>query len=206
MGEQTEPGGSLVQAGPNAEAAGYPIDQQTAAALLGLVYARLRVSVLLTTGVSLTFVGLMAPFFPWRLLAVWLGVLQGVSLGRYLLWRRFSRANPLPGECGPWTRLFVAGAVAAGGSWAFGPMLLIREAGSVETVLLVVTLLSVSSVAVATLSAQFVAMQAFVASALLPARDSSSSTDFQCSTWCRTATAGTRSWRRPKPLRRPAPR
>ena len=159
---------AAAEANPSAEPAGYSLDEQTAATLLHLVYVRLRVSVLLTAGVSLAFVGLMTPFFPWRLLAVWLGVVQAVSLGRYLLWRRFSRANPLPDECGRWRWLFIAGAVAAGASWAFGPMVLIREAGKVETMLLIVTLLSVSSVAVATLAAQFAAMQAFVAAALLP--------------------------------------
>jgi len=144
----------------------YTLEQLVAAKQLRIVYERLPVSVLLTVIASLTFVGLITPFFDHRKLLEWLLLSLFVSGARYRLWRTFARANPTPEQSRFWTVLFLIGAVAAGTSWAFGALTMMPAAGRVEMALLVVTLLGVSSVAVATLAAHFGAMLVFVASAL----------------------------------------
>jgi signal transduction histidine kinase len=144
----------------------YTLDQLVVARQLRLVYERLPVSVLLTVVVSLIFIGLIVPFFDHRKLLEWVLLTHFVCGARYLLWRSYARAHPTPAQSRFWSVLFVIGTVAAGASWAFGPLTMMPAAGRVEMALLVVTLLSVSSVAVATLGAHFKAMLGFIGSAL----------------------------------------
>ena len=144
----------------------YTLDQLVVARQLRLVYERLPVSVLLTVVISLIFIGLIVPFFDHRKLLEWVLLTHFVCGARYLLWRSYARAHPTPAQSRLWSVLFVIGTVAAGTSWAFGPLTMMPAAGRVEMALLVVTLLSVSSVAVATLGAHFKAMLGFIGSAL----------------------------------------
>ncbi len=146
----------------------FNIEQLVTARQLKMVYGRLHVSVLLTIAVAIVFGVLLLPFFSARGLLEWFLIIQCVGAGRLMLGRRFSRADPSPAQSLVWNRYFVCGTLAAGLSWAFGIVRLMPGAGHTETILLVVTLLSVSSVAVATLGARFSAMLSFLFAALGP--------------------------------------
>ena len=137
-------------------------------ALLHDAYARLRQSLLMVLAVSCIFAGLLWPFFPSPLMAIWLIVILGVAAARYLLWFLFQRAQSRTLALALWRRLFLAGSAAAGAAWALGPTLMMPEAGSAEPVLFVGTLLSVCAVAISTLASQQGAMQAFIVTALAP--------------------------------------
>jgi signal transduction histidine kinase/DNA-binding NarL/FixJ family response regulator len=146
----------------------YALEQRVADARLRLVYGRLRLSVLLSVGVSLAFGALMAPLFPMHRLLLGLLVIQLVGLGRYRLSQYYSRANPGHDRNAFWQYAFIVGAIAAGASWGFGAVLLMPSTGRPETTLLLVMVLSVSSVAVATLAALYHALLGFLAAAMLP--------------------------------------
>jgi diguanylate cyclase (GGDEF)-like protein/PAS domain S-box-containing protein len=138
------------------------------AALLLEAYARLRQSLVMVVVVSCIFAGLLWPFFPSRLMAIWVTVILGVAAARYLLWIAFQRARSPIFALARWRRLFVAGSAAAGAAWALGPTLMMPEAGSAEPMLFVGTLLSVAAVAISTLSSQRAALQSFIAATLAP--------------------------------------
>ena len=135
-------------------------------ALLHDAYARLRQSLLMVLAVSCIFAGLLWPFFPSPLMAIWLIVILVVAAARYLLWVLFQRAQSRTLALA--RRRVPAGSAAAGAAWALGPTLMMPEAGSAEPVLFVGTLLSVCAVAISTLASQQGAMQAFIVTALAP--------------------------------------
>ena len=142
---------------------------QVDATLLGMAYDRLRLSVLLTLGVCVVFIGLLMPFFALAASVVWSSCLVVTASARLLLWWAHRKASS-QGRGGnqPWRGLYFAGAVAAGASWAVGPVLMMPEAGRTESMLLLLTLLSVSAVAMISLAAQPRAMHGFLLTALLP--------------------------------------
>jgi two-component system, sensor histidine kinase len=51
---------------------------------------------------------------------VWVAAVYVWSLGRYLLWRAFNRADPKPEEIGPWRKHAFIGSLCAGIIWGVG--------------------------------------------------------------------------------------
>lgn len=142
--------------------------QDVEAALLYDAYARLRQSLLMVLAVSGVFAGLLWPFFPAPLMRISVVVILGVAAARYLLWIAFQRAMPQSQELARWRGLFFVGAAAAGAAWAFGPTMMMPEAGSPEPMLIIGMLLSVCAVAISTLASQQPAMHVFIVAALAP--------------------------------------
>ena len=144
------------------------MQRATEAALLGQTYARLPLNVAMTVAAALAFSALLRPFFPGALLLQWLVVVLAISAARYVLARAWSKARPSAADTPRWRVLMTVSAWFSGGSWAFGAVSLMPEAGRPETMLLVLGLLAVSAVAVATLATQRAATLAFLLSALAP--------------------------------------
>ena len=137
--------------------------------LLRAAYRRLRLSVVMTIGVTLGFVGLLWPYFAAPQMRVWLVALLATSVARLWLSIAFGKEAPAPASMPHWRRMFWFGAVAAGLAWSVGPMMLMTDASGVGMALLTGTLLSVCAVAMNSLAAQRAAMQAFLVTALAPA-------------------------------------
>ena len=137
-------------------------------ALLDIAFDRLRLSVPMTIGVCVVFVGLLWPYFPSSLKAVWVVVMIAIAVARYGLWLGYSRAGPGASDDPDWRRWYTIGALAAGAGWAFGPVTLMPEADHVESILLVLTVLSVAAVSTALLVTHLNAMVCFQCAALVP--------------------------------------
>jgi len=142
--------------------------QDVEVALLHDAYARLRQSLFMVLAVSCIFAGMLWPFFPTRLMAIWVTVILGVTAARYLLWAAFQRASSPALALARWQRLFLVGSAASGAAWALGPTLMMPAAGNAEPMLFIGTLLSVCAVAISALAAQQGAMQVFLVVALVP--------------------------------------
>jgi PAS domain S-box-containing protein len=142
-------------------------DEVVAEELLRLAYGRLRASALLSVAVAAVFVGLFWQFFEPRPMVIAFCVLLATAAARCLLWWAYARLGRSAPHW-PWRRWFIVSAGLGGASWAFGALAVLPAAGHVEAMLPVVMVLSVSAVAVVQLSAQVVAMRAFLVGALLP--------------------------------------
>jgi two-component system, sensor histidine kinase and response regulator len=138
------------------------------AELLQMSYARLPLSLLLTTAVVLAFVGLLWPFFPKPQLSAWLAALLFGVLVRAVLWWCYQRAARLPAALGFWATLFTSGAAVGGLAWAFGPIVLVHAARGPELAIFVGALLCVCSVALNAMAGHPPAMQAFITACLAP--------------------------------------
>ncbi len=138
------------------------IDEQ----LLLMAYSRLRLSVLLTMAVTVFFVGLLWDHLPHRPTVIWFIALMTVSCVRLLQSELFRRGLGRPGW--PWKAAFEVGAMAAAGTWALGPVLMMGQGGLAVALLLVLAVLSVSAVASVTMATQWRAMQLFLLMALGP--------------------------------------
>jgi signal transduction histidine kinase/ActR/RegA family two-component response regulator len=139
------------------------------AVLVNMVYERLSTSVLLSLVCCILFGSLLAPFFPPGRMIGWVLVMAVVSGGRYLLWRGFMARRPTGAALASWDRWFTLWSMAAGASWAYGPVMLMPAAGRSESLLLMGALLCVCSVAAITQAARMVSMLAFLLAALPPA-------------------------------------
>jgi signal transduction histidine kinase/CheY-like chemotaxis protein/HPt (histidine-containing phosphotransfer) domain-containing protein len=155
-------------ASPDCALDGASIEPEISAKLMILNYARMRLGVVLTGLVTLIFFGLLAPFFAFEQGLRWGGVLLLTSVGRYFLYWVYCRSDSLLTETRRWAVWSFVGAWAAGASWAFGPVSMMPPAGGNTAMLLVVTLLSVSAVAVTALSAHLASLMVFIATALFP--------------------------------------
>ena len=144
------------------------IDAETSTKLLAINYARMRLAVMLTILVTGVFFGLMGVFFPHDLAIAWACVILLTATTRHFLNWICVRFDPHLIAARRWAALSVAGGCAAGASWAFGPLMMMPPTGSNATMLLVVTLLSVSAVAVTALSAHLATMMGFIATSLFP--------------------------------------
>ena len=155
-------------------AAGHPVtddvdnivERQVDDALLRMAYGRLQASVLHTVIVACAFVGLMWAHLPQRMLPFWLVALVIVSALRYLLARAFQGAGDTRSR--PWRAWFEVGAVFGGAAWATGPVLMLADSGLSGALLLTLTVLSVSGVAVVNMATQWRAMIGFLLAALGP--------------------------------------
>ncbi len=163
------------QAEPNAVVAG--VDERKASAalhdevqakLLALGYSRLRLNVVLTVVVTLFFHSLMLSFLPRGPMMAWLYVLLLIAAARYVLHWVYRRRQPDLAHSTGWAVLFMISATAAGASWAFGPATMMATATGNTAMLLIVTLFSVSAVAMTSLSAHLPSMLLFISSALMP--------------------------------------
>mgnify|MGYP002149798478 CR=1 FL=1 len=139
------------------------------AVLVNMVYERLSTSVLLSLVCCILFGSLLAPFFPPGRMIGWVLVMAVVSGGRLLLWRGFMARRPTGAALASWDRWFTVWSMAAGASWAYGPVMLMPAAGRSESLLLMGALLCVCSVAAITQAARMVSMLAFLLAALPPA-------------------------------------
>ncbi len=136
--------------------------------LLQIAYERLPLSLLLTTVVTVVFIGLMAFIFPQDLNTIWACAILSSVVARYALWRVYRRGPLPPAATGRWRLHYLAGSAATGAAWTSGPVLIVMHGAGEAASLLVGTLLSVCAVAMNTQSAQRSAMQAFIITALAP--------------------------------------
>ena len=136
------------------------------AALLRMAYRRQPLSMLLAVAVCSIFGGLIWRFFPQATMLAWVGLIGVVLALRHVVGLAYARAGRP--DTRVWHLLFVAGATASGASWSLGPVLLMPPAGHTESILLVMTMLSVSAVAVSGLSAMPPAMASYVVATLAP--------------------------------------
>ena len=136
--------------------------------LLQLAYARLPLSLLLTTVVVVAFVGMLWPFFPAPYMLTWMAALLLSVLARAALWGWYRRAARLPEALRRWAWLFTAGAALGGVAWSFGPILLVHLARGASLAIFVGALLCVCAVALNALAGHPPAMRAFIAACLAP--------------------------------------
>ncbi len=149
---------------PDLEALRRAVDQ----ALLDMAFGRLRQSVVLTLIVCVVFVALFWSFFPSDSKIIWIAALLTVSVLRYALWQVYQNKPQGAVSHRHWQRLFLAGAVAAGLSWAYGPVMMMPAAGQIESMLLVLAAMAVSAVSMSAMGAQVVAMMSFQCAVLAP--------------------------------------
>ena len=138
------------------------------AALLDMAYRRLRMSMVMSVVICLSFVALLWPFFPSRPIVGWMALLLFTAAVRCGLWSAHRRAAQPDAQHRLWHRLFALGAGAGGLSWAFGAVTMMPAAGRAESLLLVLTVLSVCAVSVSAMASHKQAMLWFQLTALLP--------------------------------------
>ena len=145
-----------------------PIDEAVFARQLHLAYERLPQSALMTVGVVVIFTIFLMPFFPLQLALSWAGLMTTIAASRALLWRAYTK-TPTTGQVQKkWDVWFIVGAFLAGVGWALGPVTMMPQAGHVESLLLMGTVLCVASVSTLNLTSRLPAYQAFLAAILLP--------------------------------------
>lgn len=137
-------------------------------ALMRMAFRQMRISLSMTAGAVLIFVGLFWPYFPPEYSKLWVFALVGATAVRGSLALAFYRASPGVDSISRWRLLFVAGATVGGLSWSAGPTFMIPGLEGSELAVLVGALLSASAVAMISLVAHEPAMHAFVATALIP--------------------------------------
>jgi len=138
------------------------------AAQVHMVYDRLRLSVLMTLGVSLAFSALLLPFFPPRLMLNWLAVGATVQFGRYLLWTAYTKVRPDAAALKRWDLWFLFGAALAGLGWSFGPLTMMPRGAHAEPMLLMGIVLCVAAVSAISLAARLSALGVFLGTLMLP--------------------------------------
>ncbi len=159
---------------PSAPAAPFnaAFEQQVKTALLDMAYRRLRMSMsmsmLLTVVVCLVFGGLIWPYFPNGGMGWWMAVLLLTVVARYGFWWAHSRVARPALQHQRWQWLFGLSALLGGASWALGPVMMMPAAGRTESLLLVLTVLSVSAVSVTAMASHKFALLAFQLATLLP--------------------------------------
>ncbi len=136
--------------------------------LLRMAYQRLPMSLLMTVGVVVLFLGLLWPLVPSHLMVIWGSSIFWGLLPRYLLWWAHRRAGPGPDAVATWRRWYLADVVLGGAGWTVGPVLMVLHGPGETVALLVATLLAVCAVAMNSNGSQRGAMQAFVGVVLLP--------------------------------------
>jgi PAS domain S-box-containing protein len=143
--------------------------QDVEARLLYSAYARKPLSLWLRVAVAAA--GLLAfwAYFPAWAILTWAGAIWGVSLLGAVEYVAFKRTAPAePAAIARWRAIFTAQAVLTGLGWALGPTLLISQATSDGTMLLVVSLLFVCAIAMISIADLKVAMQGFIVTTLAP--------------------------------------
>ncbi|MBL0124384.1 MAG: PAS domain S-box protein [Betaproteobacteria bacterium] len=137
--------------------------------LLYAAYGQMRANLLVTAIEFPILTALVWNIFTHEKLLAWMGVVFATLAMRYVLWAAFKRAAPGPDALTLWRNLLLAGTVATGAAWSFGPSVMLPQASGVEVGVIVAILISVCWIAVLTYASQQVAMRAFVAATLLPA-------------------------------------
>ena len=144
------------------------INDAIATTQVHLAYERLPLSALMTVVTVMLFTILLVPFFPLQLALGWAGVMTIIATGRYLLWRAYNNTSVAGRAQKKWDVGFIASALVAGAGWALGPVTMMPQAGHVESMLLMGTVLCVASVATLSLTPRLPAYLAFLAAILLP--------------------------------------
>lgn len=137
-------------------------------AQLEIAYHRMYLNLVMTLAAALLFVGLMTPFFTGLQSMAWFSALVLVCLFRYVVWIAHARAKPDPARDQFWKRWFIVSALAGGASWSFGGVFLMPPGGGSDAILLVVTVVGVSGVAVVSQSPLLPALQAFLVASFVP--------------------------------------
>ena len=135
---------------------------------LALAYERMRPSAVMTLVVAGYFTWLLDGTFPEKTLHWWLAAIAIVNLLRLALWSSYRRMRPAPEHADRWASWFVVGVAAAGCAWSTGVYVLLPQAQGYEVAMLLVTLLSVSSAAAASLSMHLVSYCTFMVIMLVP--------------------------------------
>jgi signal transduction histidine kinase len=143
-------------------------DRLVAAKLLGICYARLKLSALISCSVIVVFCALMLPFFATRQLLLWAGALEIVALCRLALWYAHSRASPSIDMTSVWERRFFAGAFAAAAAWSGGAVWLLPDTTGMATAVLIVALLAVAAVGSNSLATHRASALVFIVTTLVP--------------------------------------
>ena len=147
---------------------GEMINDAIATTQVHLAYERLPLSALMTVVTVVLFTILLVPFFPLQLTLGWAGVMTIIATGRYLLWRAYNNTLAAGRAQKKWDVGFIVSAWVAGAGWALGPVTMMPQAGHVESMLLMGTVLCVASVATLSLTPRLPAYLAFLAAILLP--------------------------------------
>lgn len=98
----------------------------------------------------------------------WLAVMVGVTLGRFILVRRYHQAAPLVEQAERWRRWFIVGAGCAGLGWGAAAWCLFSPESFIHQLFLAFIIGGMSMGAVVVLSSVTQAFTAFAAPALLP--------------------------------------
>ncbi len=105
-----------------------PADEVTTAVHIEQVGATFR-HVPIAVGVNVVNAGItatvLAAISPIKLPLLWFGAVTLVSIGRWLLWRRYQRAAPQAQNVRAWKVLVVIGSLLAGLSWGLGGAVLL---------------------------------------------------------------------------------
>jgi PAS domain S-box-containing protein len=138
------------------------------AGLLDIAYGRMRLNVQMTFAAAVIGGGLILPLYPLVPMLAWMAALLFVVAAGYVQSAAFQRAAPALDELAFWQRLFTIHYAAAGAAWALGPTLMMAQVTGLQSTILVGTLLCVCAVVTVSMAAQRAAMQAFLATALVP--------------------------------------
>jgi signal transduction histidine kinase/FixJ family two-component response regulator len=143
-------------------------ERRIRAGVVEILYRRLPTALAMSAGISLLFVVLLAQSLPFPSLLAWITALYLVTAARAITWRAYRGRPRSPEESEYWVRWFRAGAAAAALTWSIGTTFLLGGADPQQTLMLVITILAVSAVAVATLGADFPSLLAFSSLTLGP--------------------------------------
>ncbi len=143
-------------------------DQQIAARMLAMCYARLRASVVMSAGVATLFACMLLPLIEWQPLVRWYAVLLGVVSLRFVLWLRYERTPAQQRDTRVWARRMFGAAVLAGLSWSSGMLFVLPAVDSPTAIILFVSVIAVSAVASSSLAAHLASCAGFIIAAIGP--------------------------------------
>ncbi len=143
-------------------------EEQIAARMLAMCYARLRASVAMSAAVATLFAGVLLPLIELQSLLGWYAVLLGVAGLRFVLWRQHEQTPPEQRETRVWALRLFGGAVLAGLSWSSGMLFVLPAVDSPTAIILFVSVIAVSAVASNSLSAHLASCAGFIIAAIGP--------------------------------------
>ncbi len=127
------------------------IDQEIHAKHVAVVFARLPLSMAMTMVMATMVAAVQWPVVDHTQVTAWWICYTLATLGRFVTWHLYRRAQPKLKESEAWARAFVMGALVAGLLWSAALWMLVPSSGTVHQLLVVV-------IVVATLAAGAVAL------------------------------------------------
>jgi signal transduction histidine kinase/ActR/RegA family two-component response regulator len=143
-------------------------DQDIESKLLYAAYEHDRLNIVLTIAAAFIMGAVFWNHLPPVSVATWVSALLSAQMLAYLLLKAFQRVQPGPDAIPTWRRLFILQNAVGGAAWALGPTLMASYASESHLVVFLGILFCVCAVAATSLAEQRVAMQTFIAAALLP--------------------------------------